>query len=578
MLHSHASVLVLAGALASAALLGSCSSDDGGVAGGTGAVTGTGASSGSGGGGAGGGGGIGIGGGGAQGPFSDFPKDPELEAALPGDLPSQFGAPGQTSGGPCLTEPAIDALVPKNWTPLYFEWTAPAEQNVFELRLHVANQVNDLVVYTTKKSYGMASSVWKSLTEHSAGGDIEVTLRGAKLENGKLTAGPFTGVQGPLHIAPVAAPGSVVYWTSGAPGTGKTALKGFTIGDTSVTTVLTPGIVGGDTTCVACHVSAPDGKHTFYTRDGANKTRSVDVRSVDGLGTAPAAGVVSPTALSLLGRTKQSAPVTSKAHYSATDAVAITVFQDATATGGKYELAWTDLHAAAAAGGWGVLARNGDTRPVASPTWWHDGSTIAYVSAPVTGEGVIARVTDADPTMDIYTVPYNGKQGGNATPLPGASDPAFWEYYPVISPGDALLAFNRALPRKESDGTWADSYNETTGEVFVVPAKGGTPVRLASNDPAACSGVTSPGLTNSWPRWAPTAEDFGGKKYYWVVFSSTRRDAKNPQLFVSGIVASESGGAVAVEKTYPALYVTAQVAEENNHTPAWDVFQVKPPQ
>ncbi|GMV12477.1 MAG: hypothetical protein AMXMBFR56_07010 [Polyangiaceae bacterium] len=563
--------------LLAAALGLSCSSDDGGVAGGTGAVTGTGATSGSGGAG-GGSGGIGIGGaGGAQGPFPDFPKEPEIEASLPSDIGSQFGAPGQPSGGPCLSEPPVDALVPKNWTPLRFEWSAPAEQNVFELRLHVDNQVNDLVVYTTQKSYTISASVWKALTLHSAGHDVEVTVRGAKLDSGKLTAGPFTGVQGPVHIAPVAAPGSVVYWTSGAPGSGQTALKGFSIGDTSVTTVLTPSIVGGDTTCVACHVSAPDGKHTFYTRDGVN-TRSVDVRSVDGLGSAPAAVAVSPTALSLLGRTKQSAPATSKARYSATDAVAVTVFHDATATAGKYELIWTDLHTSDPTTGWGTFARTGDTRQVASPTWWHDGSTIAYVSAPITGEGVIARITDADPTMDIYTIPYNERKGGPATPLAGASDPAFWEYYPVISPGDALLAFNRCAPRKESDGTWADSYNEPTGEVFVVPGKGGTAVRLAANDPPACTQKTSPGLTNSWPRWAPTAEEFGGKKYYWIVFSSTRRDASNPQLFVAGVVTSESGGQVSIDKTYPAIYVTAQVVEENNHTPAWDVFQVKPPQ
>jgi hypothetical protein len=554
----------------------SCSSDDAGVAGGTGAVTGTGASSGSGGGGGSGGGSGGSGGigGGTQGPFSDFPKEPEIEASLPSDLSSQFSAAGQGSGGPCASEPPTGALVPKNWTPLRFEWSAPAEQNVFELRLHVNNQVNDLVVYTTQKSYSMAASQWKSLTQHSAGNDIEVSLRGAKLDSGKLTAGPFTGTKGPVHIAPVAAPGSVVYWTSGAPGTGKTALKAFTIGDTAVTTVLTPALVGGDTTCVACHVSSPDGKHTFYTRDG-NQTRSVDVRSVDGLGTPPAGSVVSATALSLLGRTKQSAPVTSKARYSATDAVALSVFNEAAATAGKDELVWTDLHASAPATGWGILARTGDPRPVASPTWWHDSSTIAYVSAPVTGEGVIARVTDADPTMDVYTVPYNERKGGTATPLPGASDPAYWEYYPVISPGDALLAFNRCAPRKESDGSWADSYNEPTGEVFVVPAKGGTATRLAANDPAACTGVTSPGLTNSWPRWAPAAEVSDGKSYYWIVFSSTRRDAKNPQLFISGVVTDATGG---IEKTYPALYVTAQVAEENNHTPAWDKFQVKPPQ
>jgi hypothetical protein len=264
----------------------------------------------------------------------------------------------------------------------------------------------------------------------------------------------------------------------------------------------------------------------------------------------------------------------SKAHYSPTDAFAISVFVDATATGGKYELIWTDLHGTDPASSWGILARTGDPRQVATPSWWHDGSTIAYTSSPFAGEGVISRVTDADPTMDIYTVPYANHAGGPATPLPGASDSAYWEFYPVISPQDALLAFNRCAPRKEMDGSWADSYNEPTAEVFVVPAGGGTATRIEANDPAACSSQTSPGITNSWPRWAPTAELHDGKKYYWLVFSSTRRQVDNPQLFISGVVTDESTGAV--ERTYPALYVTSQVAEENNHTPAWDFFQVVP--
>jgi hypothetical protein len=185
---------------------------------------------------------------------------------------------------------------------------------------------------------------------------------------------------------------------------------------------------------------------------------------------------------------------------------------------------------------------------------------------------VISSPSTVDPTMDIYTVPYNDRQGGDATPLPGASDPSYWEFYPVISPDDVLLAFNRCAPV-----VGGDSYDEPTAEVFVVPAAGGTAVRLAGNDPPACTGKTSPGLTNSWPRWAPSAGEHGGKRYYWVIFSSKRRDPGHPQLFISGVVTTGSGANETIEKTYPALHVSSQIAEEANHTPAWDVFKVKPP-
>src|SRR6185503_13171840 len=73
-----------------------------------------------------------------MGPFYDFPKDPIVDPALPPGLPTVFGdATGMDTGGPCLSEPALDAMIPRNWTPLFFEWTPPAGQDVFELRLSV---------------------------------------------------------------------------------------------------------------------------------------------------------------------------------------------------------------------------------------------------------------------------------------------------------------------------------------------------------------------------------------------------------------------------------------------------------
>jgi hypothetical protein len=65
----------------------------------------------------------------------------------------------------------------------------------------------------------------------------------------------------------------------------------------------------------------------------------------------------------------------------------------------------------------------------------------------------------------------------------------------------------------------------------------------------------------------------GGKSYYFLVFSSTRNPASNgPQLYVAPIVIEN--GAV---KTYAALTLWNQPENENNHTPAWDVFQLPGP-
>jgi hypothetical protein len=143
-------------------------------------------------------------------------------------------------------------------------------------------------------------------------------------------------------------------------------------------------------------------------------------------------------------------------------------------------------------------------------------ATVVYVSTDVETTG---RLDNG--YADLYAVPYNARQGGTATPLPGASDPAFAEYYPAFSPDDAWIAFNR-IPSGNN------MYDQPLAELDVMPAAGGTAVRLAANDPVACSGKTSPGVTNSWPKWSPDATTAGDRTHYWLIFSSRRPEANRP--------------------------------------------------
>ena len=512
--------------------------------------------------------------------YGDFPVAPIVDSSLPNDIATQFGGPNSGTGvPPCIAEPAADAMIPKNWTPLFLEYASPGA-NVYEIRVTIDNQTNPAVVYTPKPTYTFDQNLWKIVEGHSAGHDVNISIRGGTL-NGQ-TLGAITAEQtSTVHIAPVDAPGSVVYWSS----TGGTAFKGFTVGDLTSKTVLTPTTAGqssagdGTTTCISCHTSSPDGTYVIYTRD-TSTSRAIDVRTVVSA-TAPPASDVSPSALALLGRDHEGAPVLSAAHYAANDAVAISVLLNQAATGSpNYQLVWTDLHAADPSG-FGVLARTGDPNVgITSPSWRHDGTAIAYVSATSGGEAVVAN----GPTMDIYTVPYANKAGGTATPLQGASDPNYHEYYPVYSPNDALLAFNRTPNTCDFSATGGpnnthceNSYNQPAAEAFIVPASGGSAQRLRANDPPTCTTLTSPGLTNSWPRWAPQAQTFGQYNYYWIVFSSKRRPATglNPQLYVAAIVTKGPPGNETLYADYPAVYVLSQDPTQNNHTPAWDNFNVQ---
>jgi hypothetical protein len=236
------------------------------------------------------------------------------------------------------------------------------------------------------------------------------------------------------------------------------------------------------------------------------------------------------------------------------------------------ELVWIDLDGADMATAWGKLALNGDPQQTTggaagAPYWSHDGNTIAYVSLPDSQDG---RLNNGP--ADIYTVPYNNRQGGTATAVQGANDPTANEYYPAFSPDDKYIIFSKTT----GAAAMASMYNNPGAEVDVVPAAGGTATRLVANDPAACTTEVSPGVTNSWPKTAPevgTATD--GRLFYWAIFSSTRdplaliNNAQIPQLYVTCVVVS--AGKLT---TYSALYLWNQPEAQANHTPAWENFRI----
>jgi hypothetical protein len=511
------------------------------------------------------------------GPFTDFPASPVLDTgsdagdSVPANVASLFGSPdaGAAAGGPCLIEPEVGALYPNNWLRPRFVWTAPGE-TIFELRLHVQNQTNDLLVYTTQTGWTMPQAMWAALASHSQGVPMTVSVRGGTV-NGATLTNEALGSSGALGIAPVGAPGTIVYWAIVGGQGGMTLLEGFSIGDENVGPVLTPAQVqergdAGVPPCIGCHAATPDGLNVGFSIGYNEGSPGAYTNSIATLGIDAAPGLV-PTFLTADGKAAMDAlggiPAYSKAHWSTGDRIVL--LSD---TG--MNLNWVNLEGTGATAT-GVIARTGDTGFATDPTWSHDGKTIVYTSASSVYNG-----RQASGAMTLYSVPYNDGAGGAAAPIPGAALAGMAAYYPALSPDDEYVVYNVA-PSGD------DPYSDSNDQIYLVAAAGepgGQPLRLASNDPSAClTGERSPGVTNSWAKWSPSAQYVPvlGSTYYWYVFSSTRYPVGAaqgaPQLFISALVVDSKGNVT----SYPSLYLWNQPPGDHNHTPAWNYFQIPSP-
>lgn len=430
----------------------------------------------------------------------------------------------------------------------------------------------------------------------------------------------------------------------------------------------------GEVECVGCHVSTPDGKAVIFTDNWPwNKVAaSIEEGSAGAL-----PETVTPYAANLLKQPWLGMQALSPAHFDTAvggERILITSYGlRADPVNRPYDntqptqhgLAWFDLGAnnplvpipeeipypqlpgqtmdiyqvaqlrneavGAAKGTYWDVMNLSEPRNAVTPTWSNDGVDLAYVSTDLAS-------TDGHPdwranAADIYVVNYAQARAATAaapvapTPLPGASDPQFLEYYPEYSADDAFLAFTRApnpsvatrnIPRQEADGTVIPApaqdlgenpdgpYYNRNGEIYIIPRAGGTPIRLAANDPVSCSGETSRGIINSWPKWSPGQRQADGsvlpyqadgKTYYFLIFSSARDypgaflvptarltppiSNKSSQLYMASIVVDADGSVT----TYPAVYLwnqnivvgadgQATIQNTSNLTPAWDDFSI----
>jgi hypothetical protein len=245
-------------------------------------------------------------------PCTDFPPTPIVDmppggSSPPSDVSTTFGpaGSGSSTGGPCLLDPEDGSLFPKNWLRPRFEVSPGAGEDVFEIRLHADIETNDLVVYTTATVWTMPGTMWTALSANANGQPITVSVRGLASSTGTVAVGSTATIT----IAPVEALGTIVYWTT----SGGSALKGFSVGDESVVTVITPANTPGK--CVGCHSSTPGGEFIGFSNSSSTNNGDpshLEIRS--GVMPMNQPAFLTADATTLLQRVSQELPVFSPAH------------------------------------------------------------------------------------------------------------------------------------------------------------------------------------------------------------------------------------------------------------------------
>jgi len=149
-----------------------------------------------------------------------------------------------------------------------------------------------------------------------------------------------------------------------------------------------------------------------------------------------------------------------------------------------------------------------------NPVWSPDGRQLVFLRAKATDiippEQPPLRANDPNEFQikyDLYTIPFNKGLGGEARPLPGASENGKSNSFPKISPDGRWIVWvqanNGLLMRPDS-------------KLYIMPLSGGTPRLMTCNM----------SLMNSWHSWSPNSR--------WLVFSS-KANTPYTQMFLSHI-------------------------------------------
>jgi hypothetical protein len=438
-----------------------------------------------------------------------FPLPGDASALFPSGTPGIVGDPIH---GPALTYPAPTTMFPQGLARILFQYRTGMANDAFRLRFD--SDVLHLTVLTGSDRWLPDGPVWTVISSSHRGTDVTLAIDAtASTAPGTI----YTSTPVPLSFSRSAPGGALYFWSESAGGLVRTSL------DASSSARLYPR--AGDASCVGCHTISRDGRTIALGYGG---------EMLETLGTADlAVGIASVPKIPM-----------GWATFSP-DGTRLLIAD-------KGNLSLRD-----ASTGAGIGSPDGRImlpgHPLAThPDWSPDGTQVAVaLSTDVMNMDVKAA--------SIAVIPVDGDTFGAPVILVPAGPMMDNNYFPRWSPDGRFLAYVNA-----SSG----SKGAKTAELRLIPATGGTPIRLRAASHAVGAAIDVPDLSNTLPTWGPLDGD-----RTWLAFTSARPYGAmvptliKPQIWIAGIDLSVAG-----DPSRPAFWLPSQDLTKIANTPVWSAL------
>lgn len=451
--------------------------------------------------------------------------------------PNKFGGANDPNAKPTIVYPPDGVVVPPNMKSIEIHFIPAPGQTLFEIKFQAPTK--GLAIYTTCTPVGGGcvfqsdASFWTGLVEYARGtAPVTYTIRGV---NGNSPGSVGTSATAKMAFGQNDITGGIYYWND----IGTIQRYDFGIPNVPAKLYMTK-VNAGAGFCVGCHAMSRQGNLILVGKDIP----------------APAPYVLFDVA------TKKAMQVNGQPYTGSANFFSFSPNEQYFLQSNGANIGMRSVF-----DGTFVVAKVVDSGTM--PDWSPNGIHMVYAKPQSPAFVAVPGVSSAS----LETMQWNGATWTPATtlvPFAGQNN-----YYPTYSPTGDWVLFNRSPSNSESFSNASVDMNtgkQPDGELWAVPAQGGTPIRLST--------ASNPGAL-SWPKWAPVMNDYYGGKILWATFSSARpyglrlAAGQKTQIWMMGFDLQKA--AAGQDPSLPAFWFPYQSTTSGNHIAQWATTVARQP-